>query len=81
MTINSIQARLGSIGPLARERCPMSVQRILNEDMPILLEIADYAAAFVSERPECVLGYNVGMLLNDALKKLDSHRNPPSGTA
>ncbi len=43
MTLDAIKARLGSVAPLTRRCFPRSVQRLLDEDMPKLIEISRQA--------------------------------------
>lgn len=48
MSLDSIKARLGSVGPMKRYQCGKSVSRLLDADMPKLIKIAEYVLDFVT---------------------------------
>lgn len=75
MTVDAIKSRLGSIGPRAMQGCPNSVQRILREDLPQLLEIAELASCLLGET-ENWLSFNTGARLFNALERLGKPNKP-----
>ncbi len=65
MSIEAIKSRLGSIGPRARDNLPGSVRRILDEDMPRLIAVAEAA------RTRNPLGEDEYYKMSAAQKELD----------
>ena len=64
--LNAIKARLGSISPTTKRHLPPAVLKLLDEDMPILIEVADHAACFIYDSEHTTA--NVALSAYDRMK-------------
>ena len=58
--LDRVRSRLASVGPTRLQSLPASVQRLLTEDMPALIAVAEKGAALIPYQPsEVKLGQSL----------------------